>query len=358
MTQLPWFRAYTKMVDDEKLRLLAFEDRWHFMAILCLKGQGVLDANDPLMMRKAAVKMGLDLRSLEEVARRLAEVGLIEQATLQPIKWESLQQRSDADPTAVERKQRQRQRQREREAAEALKKANEEARTTVAGAQGHDHPSSEAEGVTPESRVTVTDASRVTGHEVTRTDIDKEGDTDKEDLLTTPSSVGAQNAEAAPAAPPNEPPPPAEKSRNGKRLPEGWKLPKKWGDWALREFPVLTDPEVRVQADTFADYWHAKAGKDARRLDWEAVWRNWIRRHMEQRGRTGGPARAIDPNTPTETHAQRAARQRMAEVAPGVARRAPGEGSGFEAAQRFMAGGQVIDVAARDAAPRIGGAAA
>ena len=99
MTQtLPWFRAYTKMVDDEKLRLLAFEDRWHFIAILCLKGQGVLDANDPLMMRKAAVKMGLDLRSLEEVARRLAEVGLIEQATLQPIKWESLQQRSDDRP--------------------------------------------------------------------------------------------------------------------------------------------------------------------------------------------------------------------------------------------------------------------
>ena len=172
---LPWFRAYTKMVDDEKLRLLAFEDRWHFIAILCLKGQGVLDANDPLMMRKAAVKMGLDLRSLEEVARRLAEVGLIEQATLQPIKWESLQQRSDADPTAAERKQRQRQR--EREAAEALKKANGEAR---AAGHSEDAKTPDQTSVTTESRVTVTDVSRVTGHEVTRTDIDKEGDIDKE----------------------------------------------------------------------------------------------------------------------------------------------------------------------------------
>lgn len=354
MTQtLPWFRAYTKMVDDEKLRLLAFEDRWHFIAILCLKGQGVLDANDPLMMRKAAVKMGLDLRSLEEVARRLAEVGLIEQATLQPLKWESLQQRSDADPTATERKQRQRQR--EREAAEALKKANGEAR---AAGHGEDANATDQTVVTTESRVTVTDESRVTGHEVTRTDIDKEGDTDKEDLLTTPSSVGAQNAEAAPSASPAEPTAPEGKSRNGKRLPEGWKLPKKWGDWALQEFPVLTDAEVRAQAATFADYWHAKAGKDARKLDWEAVWRNWIRRHMEQRGRGGSAPRAADPETPTETFAQRAARQRMEEAAPGVARKAPGAGSGFEVAQRFMAGGPVIDVPAREAAPRIEGAAA
>lgn len=346
MTQtLPWFRAYTKMVDDEKLRLLAFEDRWHFIAILCLKGQGVLDANDPLMMRKAAVKMGLDLRSLEEVARRLAEVGLIEQATLQPIKWESLQQRSDADPTATERKQRQRQR--EREAAEALKKANGEAR-----AAGH------GEDANATDQTVVTTESRVTGHEVTRTDIDKEGDTDKEDLLTTPPSVGVQNAEAAPSASPAEPTAPEGKSRNGKRLPEGWKLPKKWGDWALKEFPVLTDAEVRAQAATFADYWHAKAGKDARKLDWEAVWRNWIRRHMEQRGRGASVARTPDPETPTETFAQRAARQRMEEVAPGVARKAPGAERGFEAAQRFIAGGPVIDVPAREAAPRIEGAAA
>ncbi|EXU79084.1 hypothetical protein AX13_08315 [Comamonas aquatica DA1877] len=41
--QLPWFRVYTRMVDDDKLKLLAFEDRWHFVALLCLKGEGLLD---------------------------------------------------------------------------------------------------------------------------------------------------------------------------------------------------------------------------------------------------------------------------------------------------------------------------
>lgn len=107
---LPWFRAYTEMIDDEKLRLLAFEDRWHFTALLCLKGQGLLDEGGPLLMRKVCVKMGLDSRALEEVARRLAEVGLIDQDTLQPLAWSKRQMLSDSDPNAAERKKRQRER--------------------------------------------------------------------------------------------------------------------------------------------------------------------------------------------------------------------------------------------------------
>lgn len=101
MKSLPWFRAYTEMVDDEKLRLLAFEDRWHFVALLCLKGQGVLDETGPLLFRKVAVKLGLDVRSVEEVARRLAEVGLINEKTLQPTAWESRQFQSDSSAARV-----------------------------------------------------------------------------------------------------------------------------------------------------------------------------------------------------------------------------------------------------------------
>lgn len=145
---LPWFRLYTEMVDNEKLRLLAFEDRWHFVALLCLKGSGVITEPSPLMMRKVAVKMGLDVRSLEEVARRLAEVGLIEQDTLQPLKWSNRQMRSDSDSTAAERKRKQREK--EKLANQSLK-------------EGHGR---------------VTDMSRVTVTNVTATDIDR--DTDKE----------------------------------------------------------------------------------------------------------------------------------------------------------------------------------
>lgn len=83
-SKMPWFRAYTEMVDDEKLRLLAFEDRWHFVALLCLKGQGLIDEGGSLLMRKVALKMGLTLTELAEVMKRLEAVGLACSATYQP----------------------------------------------------------------------------------------------------------------------------------------------------------------------------------------------------------------------------------------------------------------------------------
>lgn len=82
---LPWFRAYTEMIDDEKLRLLAFEDRWHFVALLCLKGQGVLDDAGPLLLRKVAVKMELTTDELHGVIARLSGVGLVDAKTLRPV---------------------------------------------------------------------------------------------------------------------------------------------------------------------------------------------------------------------------------------------------------------------------------
>lgn len=97
----PWFRMYTEAVDDEKLRLLSFEDRWHFVALLCCKSSGILDDKSPLMFRKVAVKLGLDPNALSEVARRLAEVELIEQETLQPLAWDSRQFESDSSKERV-----------------------------------------------------------------------------------------------------------------------------------------------------------------------------------------------------------------------------------------------------------------
>lgn len=103
MSALPWFRLYHRMVDDEKLRLLAFEDRWHFVALCCLKADGLLDTpNTDLRGRKIAVKLGIQVRELEEVARRLSEVGLIDE-NLNPMKWEELQQRSDSSNDRVKR---------------------------------------------------------------------------------------------------------------------------------------------------------------------------------------------------------------------------------------------------------------
>lgn len=105
---LPWFRMYTEAVDDEKLRLLAFEDRWHFVAILCCKSAGIIDDEcDPQMReRKLAVKLGVQLRELDEIHRRLSEVGLVD-ADWQPHGWRKRQFSSD---NAAERMKRYRER--------------------------------------------------------------------------------------------------------------------------------------------------------------------------------------------------------------------------------------------------------
>jgi hypothetical protein len=83
------------MIDDEKLRLLAFEDRWHFVALCCLKADGLLDepASD-LRERRIAVKLGVQLRELDEISRRLREVELID-SDMNPLAWDELQYKSD-----------------------------------------------------------------------------------------------------------------------------------------------------------------------------------------------------------------------------------------------------------------------
>ncbi len=108
-----WFRMWVDAVDDEKLKLLAFEDRWHFVAILCCKRKGIQDAGDApaLLDRKMGAKLGLPDRERDEVRRRLMEVMLVDE-NWQPLAWGKRQFVSDADSTAAERKRKQRDRER------------------------------------------------------------------------------------------------------------------------------------------------------------------------------------------------------------------------------------------------------
>ena len=71
------------------------------------------------------------------------------------------------------------------------------------------------------------------------------------------------------------------------RLPDDWVLPDEWRRWALAERPELN---VDRTAASFADHWRAKPGKDARKLDWLATWRNWVRN--ERSGQQARPATA------------------------------------------------------------------
>lgn len=80
------------------------------------------------------------------------------------------------------------------------------------------------------------------------------------------------------------------KADKATRLPADWVLIKAWGDWAIAEFPHLTPMKVREIAADFKDHWISKAGRDARKVDWLATWRRWVREDV-RRSRPG-PARS------------------------------------------------------------------
>jgi predicted ArsR family transcriptional regulator len=101
MNALPWFRTYTEAVDDAKLGLLEPADRWYFIAILCCKGQGLIDQGGPLLHRLVAKKLGVSVDELHRIAQALSEVGLIDVQTLQPHKWDERQYQSDSSTKRV-----------------------------------------------------------------------------------------------------------------------------------------------------------------------------------------------------------------------------------------------------------------
>lgn len=64
------------------------------------------------------------------------------------------------------------------------------------------------------------------------------------------------------------------------------RIPKDWQP-DMNEARALgfTDDAARWEADKFRDYWSARAGKGAAKLDWLATWRNWLKGAIEN-GRT------------------------------------------------------------------------
>lgn len=65
----------------------------------------------------------------------------------------------------------------------------------------------------------------------------------------------------------------------GARLSPEWKLPTEWGQWA-EELGMTRDAIIR-ESEKFRDFWVAKTGANATKADWQATWRNWIRKHLE-----------------------------------------------------------------------------
>ena len=73
---------------------------------------------------------------------------------------------------------------------------------------------------------------------------------------------------------------PAEtKTAKATRIPDNFAVTADMRDWADREVPdLIAAGRARTEHDKFLDYWRAAAGAHARKVDWVATWRNWMRK--------------------------------------------------------------------------------
>jgi len=74
-------------------------------------------------------------------------------------------------------------------------------------------------------------------------------------------------------------PPSATAAKRGTRIPENFAVTDDMVTWARQHAPNV---DGRLETEIFVDYWRAKPGKDALKLNWVLTWKNWMRR-TEQR---------------------------------------------------------------------------
>lgn len=168
---MPWFRLYTDFIKDPKIIALSFEDQRHFVGVLILKSDGVLDQKcaPELMDKIVAQQLWIEWKIIHEVKTRLIKIGLIDE-NWQPLAWEKRQKISDRDSTGAERQRRYRER---LKAEEEARKAEEEARKKAEQNNQESQDIDYIDEIKPEEERYGSDALRNASRVTTVTRLDK-----------------------------------------------------------------------------------------------------------------------------------------------------------------------------------------
>lgn len=74
------------------------------------------------------------------------------------------------------------------------------------------------------------------------------------------------------------------------RISEDFAVTPEMRIWASTKAP---DTDLATETEKFINYWVAKSGKDATKLDWAATWRNWILNAKSSQGRQDHSSRGL-----------------------------------------------------------------
>lgn len=101
---------------------------------------------------------------------------------------------------------------------------------------------------------------------------------------TDPATASLGDEAADPAAKPKKP------RKVAHRIPEDFRVTPEMVAWARREVPQV---DGRRATEAFIDHWTSASGANARKHDWVAAWRNWMRKADDDLGsgrkHTGSP---------------------------------------------------------------------
>lgn len=117
-----------------------------------------------------------------------------------------------------------------------------------------------------------------------------EGETEGEAQPETELESSATSSPPVVAVDPKGPKQPKlalEPKKKATRLPDDWKLSHKNTDHARGE--GLTEVEMAKEAVKFRNFWHAKSGAGATKMNWDSTWHNWCIEAARRLGRSPPP---------------------------------------------------------------------
>jgi hypothetical protein len=83
--------------------------------------------------------------------------------------------------------------------------------------------------------------------------------------------------------------------KRGTRIPEDFKVTPEMHNWAKEHVPELGGLR---ETEKFINYWRAKTGAGATKLDWPATWRNWMLTAAERLAPRSGHKPYTNPTDP------------------------------------------------------------
>ena len=131
----------------------------------------------------------------------------------------------------------------------------------------------------------------------------------KQDLFPTGRDIYIAREDDPPAAG-ETPPPKRPKAQRGTRIPDDFAVTEAMAEWARREVPGLIGAgRGMYETERFIDYYRSASGANARKIDWPAAWRNWMRKADDDYARSpaSGPAGRPAPQSGSDRAREQAA---------------------------------------------------